>query len=298
MILILGAKGQLGTEFRELFDRLGLEYLATDKNEIDVTKKEFVNKYILDTHKFKNIDTIINCTGYEDIDKAEEEQEECFKINMEAAVNLALIAKEIGAIYLTFSSDMLFSGRMDDYLYNNSVGFSEEDEARPLSNYAQSKYEAEILITQSQEMIENLVKFYIIRTSWMFGKGSDNFIEKIIKAANTNKEIFVVDDQVSSPTYAKDLAEFSWKLLVKNANSGIYHFTNDGIVSKYDYAKYILEKISWKGNLIPIKTNEISQIAKRPQFSKLNCKKIKEVLAENIPHWTDAVDRYFRENNL
>lgn len=295
MILILGANGQLGTEFKKIFDSKGIDYLATDKNEIDITIEGMVRKYILDSHKFKKIDTIINCAAYNDVDKAEEDSKNCFRLNMEAAVNLAQVAIEIGANYLTFSTDFVFSGKIEDHLYN-SVGFSEEDEVSPISVYAQSKYEAETLISQAIVNSQISSKIYIIRTSWLFGKGNDNFIEKIIRSSKVNDEIYVVDDQVSSPTYAKDLAEFSYKLLEKNLDSGLYHFTNDGIVSKFDFAKYILEKISWQGELIPIKTADIPDIAKRPEFSKLNCKKIKEKLGENISHWTDAVDRYFKEN--
>lgn len=294
MILILGANGQLGESFKELFNKLGIEYVGLDRNELDITKKNIVKKLIMDTHKFNPIDTIINCAAYNDVDKAEEDKETCFKLNTEAPVDLALLAIEIGANFLTYSTDFVFSGQVEDYLYNKSIGFSEEDEPRPLSNYAQSKYEGETLITQNLENIEAHSNIYIIRTSWLFGKGN-NFIEKIIASSKINDELKVVDDQISSPTYAKDLAEYSWKLLNKNAESGIYHFTNDGIVSKYDFAKYILEKISWTGNLLPIKTDETLALAKRPHFSKLNCKKIKEKLGESIPHWKDAVDRYLKE---
>ena len=294
MILLLGANGQLGTSFKELFEKLGLEFISIDKNELDITKKDIAKKLIIDTHKFKNINTIINCAAYNDVDKAEEEKEKCFKLNMEAPVNLALIAMEIGANFITYSTDFVFNGEIDDYLYNNSIGFLEEDELLPLSNYAQSKFEGESLVMQAYENNQSNSKIYVIRTSWLFGKGS-NFIEKIIRASQVQEEISVVDDQISSPTYAKDLAEFSWKLLNKNADSGIYHFTNDGIVSKFDFAKYILEKISWQGKLIPMKTDEVLSAAKRPKFSKLNCKKIKEKLGEPIPHWKDAVDRYFKE---
>lgn len=296
MILIFGANGQVGTDLKELLTRAGKEYIATDINEIDITKKGIVKKYILDTHKFKHVDTIINCAAYNNIDMAEEEKDKCFKVNMEANVELALTAAEIRASYITYSTDILFDGKIEDYLYNNNMGFVEEDEVKPLTNFAQSKYEAEALIANILENNPGAPKIYIIRTSWVFGKGRDNFIEQLIRSSKENDEIFVVDDQVSSPTYSKDLAEFSLKILNKNLDSGIYHFTNDGIVSKYDYAKYILKKIDWQGDLIPIKTSEITLTAKRPEFSKLNCKKIKEKLGEDIPHWTDAVNRYFKEN--
>ena len=124
-----------------------------------------------------------------------------------------------------------------------------------------------------------------------------NFVEKIIELSKEKNELKVVDDQVSSPTYSKDLAYFSWELIKKGCESGIYHLTNDGIASKYEEAQYILEKISWKGNLIRAKSEEFNLLAERPKFSKLSCKKIKEKLGISIPTWKDAIDRYFKENN-
>ena len=123
---------------------------------------------------------------------------------------------------------------------------------------------------------------------------SDN---KYLELFFEDPELKVVDDQVSSPTYSKDLAYFSWELIKKGCESGIYHFTNDGIASKYEEAQYILEKISWKGNLIRAKREELGLLAERPKFSKLSCKKIKEKLGVSIPNWKDAIDRYFKENN-
>ena len=123
------------------------------------------------------------------------------------------------------------------------------------------------------------------------------FVDKIIEWSKQKNELKVVDDQVSSPTYSKDLAYFSWEIIKKGLKSGIYHFTNDGIASKYDQAQYILEKISWKGNLVRAKSEEFNLLAERPKFSKLSCKKIKEKLGVSIPSWKDAIDRYFKENN-
>ena len=183
-----------------------------------------------------------------------------------------------------------------NYLYNESTGYTEEDEPHPLSAYARAKYEGELLISQILENPENTSKIYIVRTSWVFGKGSMNFVEKIIELSKEKDELKVVDDQVSSPTYSKDLAYFSWELIKKGCESGIYHLTNDGIASKYEEAQYILEKISWKGNLIRAKREELGLLAERPKFSKLSCKKIKEKLGVSIPNWKDAIDRYFKES--
>jgi len=248
-------------------------------------------------HQNYKIDTIINCAAYNDVDKAETEKELCYKLNAEAPANLAMIASEIGATFITYSTDFVFNGLIEGYLYNESTGYTEEDEPHPLSTYAKTKYEGELLVSQIIENPENTSRIYIVRTSWVFGKGNTNFIDKIIEWSNQKDELKVVDDQVSSPTYSKDLAYFSWEIIKRGLESGIYHFTNDDIASKYDQAKYILEKISWKGNLIRAKSEEFNLLAERPKFSKLSCKKIKEKLGISIPNWKDAIDRYLKENN-
>ena len=283
MKLIFGANGKLGTDFKELFDSIGERYIATDKNEADITNGDFLRAYIKTMHQNYKIDAIINCAAYNDVDKAETEKELCYKVNAEAPANLAMIASEIGATYITYSTDFVFNGMTTNYLYNESTGYTEEDEPHPLSAYAKSKYEGELLISQIIENLENTSRIYIVRTSWVFGKGSMNFVEKIIELSKEKDELKVVDDQISSPTYSKDLAYFSWELIKKGCESGIYHLTNDGIASKYEEAQYILEKISWKGNLIRAKSEEFNWLAERPKFSKLS--------------WKDAIDRYFKENN-
>ena len=124
-----------------------------------------------------------------------------------------------------------------------------------------------------------------------------NFVDKMIELSKEKDELRVVDDQISSPTYSKDLAYYSWELLKSSCESGIYHLTNDGIASKYEEAKYVLDKISWQGNLIVVKREDLGLLAERPKFSKLSCKKIKEKLGITIPNWKDAIDRYFKDNN-
>jgi len=297
MKLIFGANGKLGTDFKELFDSIGEKYIATDKSEVDITNGDFLRAYIKVMHQNYRIDTIINCAAYNDVDKAETEKELCYKVNAEAPANLAMIASEIGATYITYSTDFVFNGMTTNYLYNESTGYTEEDEPHPLSTYAKAKYEGELLISQIIENPENTSRIYIVRTSWVFGKGSMNFVDKIIALSKEKDELKVVDDQVSSPTYSKDLAFFSWEIIKKELESGIYHFTNDGVVSKYEEAQYILEKISWNGNLIRAKSEEFNLLAERPKFSKLSCKKIKEKLGIPIPNWKDAIDRYLKENN-
>ena len=186
---------------------------------------------------------------------------------------------------------------LTSYLYGDTTGYTEEDEPHPLSTYAKAKYEGELLVSQVMNNPELSSKMYIVRTSWVFGKATMNFVDKIIELSKEKNELKVTDDQISSPTYSKDLAYYSWELLKSSAENGIYHFTNDGIASKYEEAKYVLDKISWQGNLIAVKREDLGLPAERPKFSKLSCKKIKEKLGITIPDWKDAIDRYFKDNN-
>jgi len=274
MKLIFGANGKLGTDFKELLDSIGEKYIASDKDEIDITNGDFLRAYVQTMHQNYKIDTIINCAAYNYVDRAETEKELCYKLNAEAPATLANIAAEIGANYITYSSDFVFNGLLTSYLYGDTTGYTEEDEPHPLSTYAKAKYEGELLVSQVM-----------------------NNPDKIIELSKEKNELKVTDDQISSPTYSKDLAYYSWELLKSSAENGIYHFTNDGIASKYEEAKYILDKISWQGNLIAVKREDLGLPAERPKFSKLSCKKIKEKLGITIPDWKDAIDRYFKDNN-
>jgi dTDP-4-dehydrorhamnose reductase len=166
--------------------------------------------------------------------------------------------------------------------------YTEEDIPNPPSIYAKSKRLAEISVLEEYE------KVFIIRTSWLFGVANNNFNTQVINWSKDCTELSIVDDQVSSPTYSKDLAYYSWKLINTNLY-GLYHITNSGSCSKYDQAKYVLDKIGWTGNLRKIKTEELNLSAKRSKFSKLDSTKVENIIGEKIPGWQDAIDRYFNE---
>ena len=277
MILLTGADGQLGNDFQKLFDDLGLEYIATDYKNLDVTKQDDIRDFIKD----KNIDYIINCAAYNDVDKAEKEPEKCFALNSIAPRNLALISKEIGAFYVTYSTDFVFDGK-------KKSPYTEEDIPNPLCVYAESKAEGE------KNVLNAYKKSFVIRTSWVFGMGNNNFSKQVINWSKNKEELNIVDDQVSVPTYSKDLAEYSWKL-IKSNKFGLYHLSNGGIASKYEQAKYILESIGWKGKLGIAKTADFNLPAKRTEYSKLSSKKAEKVIGEKMPHWKDAVGRFLKE---
>lgn len=277
MILLTGANGQLGTDFKKLFEMEAIEYIATDYKELDITNKEKIENFIKD----KNIDMIINCAAYNNVDKAEEEEGMAYKLNAEAPKYLSEMAKEIGAIFMTYSTDFVFDG-------NKKTPYVEEDVVNPLCIYAKSKADGEKVVIETYE------KSFVIRTSWVFGIGNNNFNKQVINWSKTRDELNIVDDQVSSPTYSWDLALYSWKL-IKTNKFGLYHLSNDGECSKYEQAKYVLESIGWKGKLGKAKTKDFNLPAKRAKYSKLSSKKLEKVIGEKIPSWQSGIDRFLEE---
>ncbi|MDO4690469.1 MAG: dTDP-4-dehydrorhamnose reductase [Fusobacterium sp.] len=276
-ILITGANGQLGCDFQKLFDSLKIKYIATDIEDLDITDinkiRNFVNK--------KNIDLIINCAAYNNVDKAEDEVDLCRKLNTYAPRSLAIVANEIGAEYITFSTDFVFDGKKKE-------AYLEEDEAKPLSIYGKTKLEGE------REVFKVKADSFVIRTSWLFGIGNNNFNKQILDWASTKNNLSIVDDQVSAPTYSKDLAYYSWEL-IKTKKYGLYHFSNAGEASKYEQAKYLLEKIKWQGVLNRAKTEDFNLKAKRAKYTKLNSEKIESLINKKIPAWENAIDRFLEE---
>jgi dTDP-4-dehydrorhamnose reductase len=160
----------------------------------------------------------------------------------------------------------------------------------PPSVYAKSKRMGE------EAVLAEYDKSFVIRTSWVFGIANNNFNKQVINWSKTRDELNIVDDQVSVPTYSKDLAYFSWKL-IETKKYGIYHMSNSGICSKYDQAKYVLDKIGWTGKLGTSKTEDFNLPAKRSKFSKLDSTKLENIVGEKIPSWQDAIDRFLEELN-
>ena len=223
MKLIFGANGKLGTDFKELFDSIGEKYIAIDKDELDITNGDFLRAYIKTIYQNYKIDTIINCAAYNDVDKAETEKELCYKLNAEAPANLAMIASEIGATFITYSTDFVFNGITTNYLYDESTGYTEEDEPHPLSTYAKAKHEGELLVSQVIENTENTSRIYIVRTSWLFGKGSMNFIDKIIE---TGVDSLKIEGRMKSIYYNSTVVK-QYKRALDNYYSGNYKYDPD-----------------------------------------------------------------------
>ena len=275
-VLITGANGQLGKDFLKLFDKKGIKYQATDYENLDITDRDKVRDYILNN----NFTVVINCAAYNNVDKAEGEKDKCYALNFMAVKNLTDVCKEKNIIFMTYSTDFVFDGK-------NSIPYTEEDVPNPLSVYSKSKYDGERYALQYS-------KTYLVRTSWVFGMGNNNFCKQVINWSRKNKVLKIVDDQISVPTYSKDLAEFSWELLLTD-EYGLYHFSNRGEASKFNQAKYILNKIGWNGKLQRAKTQDFNLDAERPTYSKLDSYKIENILHSKIPHWKEAIDRFLEE---
>ncbi|MGL5593806.1 MAG: dTDP-4-dehydrorhamnose reductase [Cetobacterium sp.] len=277
MILITGANGQLGHDFQRIFKERNLDFIATDYKELDITNIEAVREFVKD----KNINLIINCAAYNNVDKAEEEKEMCYKLNAAAPRDLALVAKEIEADYITYSTDFVFDG-------SKNTPYTEEDIPKPLSVYSEAKAEGEKLVLEAYD------KSFVVRTSWVFGIANNNFNRQVINWSKSRDVLGIVDDQVSVPTYSYDLALYSLKLL-ETKKYGLYHLSNSGVASKYDQAKYVLDSIGWKGTLKRAKSSDFILPAKRAEYSKLDSSKLETVIREKIPTWESGIDRFLNE---
>lgn len=276
-ILLTGSNGQLGHDFKKIFNQKNIKYIATDYKELDITNDEDLKEFFQEN---EGITHIINCAAYNDVDKAETDKK-VWLLNAEAPKKLSEVSKEIGAVFITYSTDFVFDGK-------KNLPYMEDDRTNGISEYGKSKAQGE------KDVLETYDKSFVIRTSWVFGIANNNFNKQVINWSKSRDKLNIVDDQVSVPTYSADLAEFSWKL-IQTERFGLYHITNDGIASKYDQAKYVLEKIGWKGTLGKAKTDDFNLPAKRPAYSKLNSSKVENLLGEKIPAWQSGVDRFLEE---
>jgi len=277
-ILITGAKGQLGQAFQKKFEQLNIQYIAKGSKELDITKIDQLRNLVQNE---KEITHIINCAAYNYVDKAEEEWEKAYQINGLGVRNLSIISNEINAELIHYSTDYVFSGKKGEYTIYDTVD--------PINRYGESKALGEREITQAQ-------RYYLIRTSWVFGVGKDNFAKKVINWSQNNKELKITTDEKSAPTYTEDLVEATLEL-IKQKVYGIYHITNTPC-TRYEWAEYILKKIGWQGTLKPAKRSDFNLPAKRPESSVLNNFGYTEVTGKKMPDWKDATDRFLKEMGL
>ena len=267
-ILITGCNGQLGTELKKLLP----EAICADVDVLDITDFEAVQKFVLDN----NIGVIINCAAYTAVDKAEDDKELAKKINEDGPRNLALS----GAKIIHVSTDYVFDGR-------NYKPYQPEDETHPLSVYGQTKRAGELAV------LENAKEAVIIRTAWLYSNHGNNFVKTMRRFGNEKSEINVVADQIGSPTFAGDLAKAIVTLLpqMNEQNKGIYHYTDEGVCSWYDFASEIMALSGMKCKVNPIPSSAYPTKAVRPFYSVLSKEKIKSTFNIDIPHWKESLKK-------
>jgi dTDP-4-dehydrorhamnose reductase len=276
-VLVTGAQGQLGQDMVNQCKIRGIECKATNSKTLDITDQKSVNLVV----KSYKPDIIFNCAAYNAVDRAEEEWRKAFSVNGLGVKHLALAANEYGSVLVHYSTDYVFDG-------SNNRPYTVVDTPHPISRYGESKLFGE-------DIVRDLCHHYfLIRVSWLFGKGNTNFVSKVLDWSREKTEIAVVDDQISSPTYTVDLAKATLDL-VSTHSFGLYHITNAGACSRYDWARYILEKTGWTGRLLNVKSRVFKTPAHRPAYSVLDNFGTHETLGYTLPSWQDATSRYLRE---
>ncbi len=265
--LVVGSNGQLGSELRV---QLKSQSDYVDIEQLDITKENDVRNYFSD----KSYDFIINCAGYTAVGKAESEKDIAYDINVNGVKYLAQYGKKI--IYI--STDYVFDGL-------NNKPYVETDTPNPISFYGKTKLEGE------KRTLEYSETGIIIRTSWLYSKFGHNFLKTILNFAKTKKELNIVSDQIGTPTYAKDFASFIENILpqISNGTKEIYHFSNEGCCSWYDFAKEIVDSAGLKCKINPIESKDYPTQVQRPFYSVLNKAKAKKDFNIEIPHWKEGI---------
>ena len=293
MIWLIGNRGMLGTELSLLLEKSGVKFAGTDR-ETDITSFSELEKKARELQ----ITWIINCAAYTAVDRAENDIEACSSLNVTGAANAALCAKNTGAEFIHISTDYVFDGKgiaEGGYLRP----YREDDKTAPTGVYGLSKRDGEIAVTEINP------HFFIIRTAWLYGKHGGNFVNTMLRLMNERDEVKVVDDQRGSPTWAFDLASVILELIKtvdggKNIPFGIYHFTNEGNITWFDFAKEIyrqgreLELIKKDCDVKPCANAEYPAKVKRPAYSVLDKSKIKTALGIDIPTWDDSLKEYLK----
>lgn len=274
---ITGVNGQLGYDVkRELLERGYTDILAPTRVDLDITNEDAVKKMIGEYRP----SVIFHCAAYTAVDKAEEEQEKCYQVNVLGTKYLTEAAKEVGAKIIYISTDYVFDGTKEGL-------YQIEDKVNPVNYYGKTKYLGENFIREYDNHI-------IVRISWVFGINGKNFIRTMLNLAESHKELNVVCDQIGSPTYTKDLAGLLVNMFLSNVK-GLYHVTNEGYCSWYEFAEFIFKESRKKVKVHPILTKDYKTIAKRPLNSKLSKESLDDIGMKRLPEWQDAVKRYIRE---
>ena len=274
-VLITGANGQLGNEMRRLGAVSPNEYIFTDVAELDITDKAAVAEFV----KSNNVEIIVNCAAYTNVDKAEDDEATAELINATAVRNLAEAVKAVDGTLFHVSTDYVFGSE-------GNTPRTEDMPTNPLGVYGKTKLHGE------QAIAEVGAKAIIIRTAWLYSEFGNNFLKTMLRLTAEKESLNVVFDQVGSPTYAGDLALVIFSIIeggVYAGNEGVYHFSNEGVCSWYDFATEIAAAAGHECIVMPCHSNEFPSKVTRPSFSVLDKTKIKTTFGIEIPHWRDSM---------
>jgi len=275
-ILVTGGNGQLATCIRDI-DSTALEFqfIYVDLPEFDITDKEKVSDFFNEN----DISYCVNCAAYTAVDKAETEKNLAHSVNVLGAKHLAEACQAHNAVMLHISTDFVFDGDQGSI-------YSETDPKNPLGVYGLTKLQGEEVVS------ETLNEHFILRTSWLYSEHRHNFVKTMLRLGSERDTLNVVSDQIGTPTYAGNLAELIVRLIKHESEAyGLYHYSNEGVASWYDFAKAIMDESKTECKVLPIKTEGYPTPAKRPAFSVMDKSKIKNTLEMEIPHWRDSLQK-------
>lgn len=279
-VLVTGVNGQLGHDVMNELKKREHEAVGVDVEEMDITEEAKVGEVL---RKVKP-EAVVHCAAYTAVDRAEEEEELCRKINAEGTENIARVCGELDCKFLYLSTDYIFTG-------DGERPWEPEDEAAPLNVYGQTKYEGELAVKKYLE------KYFIVRISWVFGVNGSNFIKTMLRLGKENGAVKVVDDQIGSPTYTEDLAVLLVDM-IESEKYGDYHASNEGICSWYEFAVEIFREAGMDVSVTPVDSSSFPAKAKRPKNSRMSKEKLVKNGFNKLPSWQDALHRYLKAINV
>ena len=278
-VLITGSNGQLGSEIKELATNYSkLDFIFKDLPELDICNFEALQAFILDN----NINAVINCAAYTAVDNAEEDAEIAEKVNSKGVINIVNALQTVNGKLIHISTDYVFDG-------DHFLPYKETDPESPIGVYGETKRAGELAVINSD--IDSIV----IRTSWLYSSNGNNFVKTMLRLGKEKESLGVIFDQVGTPTYARDLAKTCLEILTGvnalkiSKNGNLYHYSNEGVASWYDFAISIMELGGVNCKVKPIQTKDYPTLAKRPQYSVFNKSKIKTDFKIEIPYWRDSL---------
>ncbi|MBO5165907.1 MAG: dTDP-4-dehydrorhamnose reductase [Lachnospiraceae bacterium] len=273
-VLVTGVKGQLGFDVVRELEKRNMEAVGVDIEEMDITDAQSVDRVIREAAP----DAVIHCAAYTAVDAAEDNEELCRKVNAEGPQNIADVCKALDIKMIYISTDYVFDGQ-------GERPWEPEDERHPLSVYGQTKYEGELAVQNTLE------KYFIVRIAWVFGVNGKNFVKTMLRLAETHNKLTVVNDQYGSPTYTYDLARLLVDMVLTD-KYGVYHATNEGICTWYEFACEIFRLTGIEMEVAPVSSDEYPAKAKRPENSRMSKDKLEANGFERLPSWQDALKRY------